>query len=252
MARALVCAVVLAVVVCAALAEECGECDRSTCPDVSACSSGIRRDSCNCCDVCGLLLGERCENITEGVVASYGPCGDDLVCLSREDTMKEESVCVCEENGFVCGSDNKTYDTPCHLLRESALHNPQLYVTERGPCKQAPVIKTPPSNAKRPLGGIMVLDCEAVGYPIPELYWLLHKDDGSTVKLPSDDSAIAVQVRGGPERFMVTGWVQIMRVDKTNTGSYACVATNSEGEAREVAKVTYFSRKEDEMSVNDL
>ncbi|XP_069959482.1 kazal-type serine protease inhibitor domain-containing protein 1 isoform X3 [Cherax quadricarinatus] len=47
-----------------------------------------------------------------------------------------------------------------------------------------------------------------------------------------DDSSFAVQVRGGPEPYMITGWVQIMRVTNENLGIYNCVATNSEGEAR--------------------
>lgn len=54
---------------------------------------------------------------------------------------------------------------------------------------------------------------------------------------PGDDLYVAVQVRGGPEPFMVTSWVQIVDLRPTDIGIYTCVATNSEGEARASAKV---------------
>ena len=52
-----------------------------------------------------------------------------------------------------------------------------------------------------------------------------------------DDSAVAVQVRGGPEKHMVTGWVQIMEVTKKTAGTYVCIASNSEGEDRKAATI---------------
>jgi len=54
---------------------------------------------------------------------------------------------------------------------------------------------------------------------------------------PGDDLYVAVQVRGGPEPFMVTSWVQIVDLRPSDTGIYTCIASNSEGEARASAKV---------------
>ena len=55
--------------------------------------------------------------------------------------------------------------------------------------------------------------------------------------IAGDDQYVAVQVRGGPEPLMVTTWVQIVNLRPSDTGTYTCVATNSEGEARASANV---------------
>lgn len=65
----------------------------------------------------------------------------------------------------------------------------------------------------------------------------LFISDMTLTNFPGDDLYVAVQVRGGPEPFMVTSWVQIVDLRPTDTGIYTCVATNSEGEARASAKV---------------
>lgn len=52
-----------------------------------------------------------------------------------------------------------------------------------------------------------------------------------------DDLYVAVQVRGGPESYMTTSWVQIVDLRPTDVGVYTCVAINSEGVARASAKV---------------
>jgi hypothetical protein len=59
----------------------------------------------------------------------------------------------------------------------------------------------------------------------------------SLMNLAGDDLYVAVQVRGGPEPYMVTSWVQIVDLRPTDIGIYTCVATNSEGEARASAEV---------------
>ena len=44
-------------------------------------------------------------------------------------------------------------------------------------------------------------------------------------------------MRGGPERFTITGWLQIMDVQKHHEGDYTCVAQNSQGMSRATARV---------------
>ena len=45
-------------------------------------------------------------------------------------------------------------------------------------------------------------------------------------------------MRGGPEPFMSTSWLQIMALDQEDVGTYICVATNSEGVSRAAAEVS--------------
>lgn len=46
-----------------------------------------------------------------------------------------------------------------------------------------------------------------------------------------DDTLIAIQTRGGPDRLTVTSWVQIMEFKPTHTGNYTCSGTNAAGTA---------------------
>nr|AYU97985.1 IGFBP-related protein 1 [Trichorhina tomentosa] len=212
--------------------EECKKCDRLECPLVTFCPSGVTQDECGCCDVCLQRLGEKCDYAPEGEVAKFvnGQCGEFLSC-------SKDSICECAEEGQVCGSDDVSYNSLCELMEETANDN-ELTVVDREPCRKGPVIKSPPKDASRPVESILVLDCEAVGFPVPTLTWELYRPDGSTIQLPSDDSLVAVQVRGGPEKHMVSGWVQIMKILPENIGIYTCIATNAQGIAKASAKVS--------------
>lgn len=48
---------------------------------------------------------------------------------------------------------------------------------------------------------------------------------------------IALQVRGGPEAFMVSSWVQILRVRATDAGVYSCTVVSKKGIVRAEATV---------------
>nr|AYU97984.1 IGFBP-related protein 1 [Atlantoscia floridana] len=218
--------------------EECEKCDRLECPLVTFCPTGVTQDKCGCCDICLQRLGEKCDYAPEGedvVKVVNGQCGEFLTCT-------KDGVCECAEEGQVCGSDDVTYNSLCEIMEKTAEDN-ALTVVDREPCRKGPLIKSPPKDASRPVESILVLDCEAVGYPVPVLTWELYRPDGSTVQLPSDDSLVAVQVRGGPEKHMVTGWVQIMKVLPENVGIYTCIATNSQGVAKASAKVSFSKGK---------
>ncbi|GLH13191.1 uncharacterized protein GBIM_17813 [Gryllus bimaculatus] len=76
------------------------------------------------------------------------------------------------------------------------------------------------------------------GYPTPNIIWEFKGEDGSFKVLPSDDLYVAVQMRGGPEPFMATSWVQIVDLRPSDSGTYTCVAGNSEGTARASATVS--------------
>ena len=54
----------------------------------------------------------------------------------------------------------------------------------------------------------------------------------TTCLLLDDDQSVSIQMRGGPEPLMVTGWAQIMSLDPDYIGIYHCIATNTEGQVK--------------------
>lgn len=108
----------------------------------------------------------------------------------------------------------------------------------------------------------LALSCEARGYPIPSLIWEFESAaNGRRIKLPGkfkkkikktliliyvmkscngiigDDQMIALQVRGGPEPYMVSSWIQILRVRSTDAGIYSCTVVSKKGIVRAEATV---------------
>ncbi|VDP06919.1 unnamed protein product [Soboliphyme baturini] len=93
--------------------EPCGRCDESAC-DTSPklCPSGMVRDRCDCCQVCGLNDGEECDvdvvNDQRGYFARkryspvHGRCGNHLKCIVQEPNEEVKRVtdsakCVCDD-----------------------------------------------------------------------------------------------------------------------------------------------------------
>jgi len=225
--------VLAVVVVVAAHQPNCPDCSSVTCPPEEDCPGAQAMDACGCCVMCKRSLGQRCDH---GANVEYGPCGDYLQCKRRGDLVgSREWTCQCSKSGEVCGSDGVTYATICHLTEKGG----NLTAMHDEPCPSKPVIRSPPASSSRRKGGILVLDCEAVGYPVPEIYWEQYKPTGETVMLPNDDPSVAVQTRGGPEPHMVTGWVQIMKVTDGSFGTYACNAKNKHGHVKATAVVEY-------------
>merc|ERR1719327_137672 len=225
---ACLCATVAAV---AAQQLTCGECDRSLCPPKEECPGTEAMDHCNCCVLCKRKLGERCDG---GQRVEYGPCGDYLKCEPRKDLVgSSEWTCQCSKKGEVCGSDGVTYPTVCHVTEKGG----NLTALYNDPCPSKPVIRSAPSPSSRRKGGILVLDCEAAGFPVPEIYWEQYKRSGESVLLPNDNPTVAVQTRGGPEPHMVTGWVQIMKVSEDSFGTYACNANTKHGHVKATAVI---------------
>ena len=136
----------------------------------------------------------------------------------------------------------------------------------------APVIMSSPENSYGPLGANLTLDCEARGYPAPTITWQFVSTEGKTISLPSrlilwstshdliltqdvifistffffegDDQHVAIQMRGGPEPLMVTGWMQIMSLDPSYIGTYHCIATNALGQVYSMATVGVYKNEE--------
>ena len=168
----------------------------------------------------------------------------------------------------MCGNDGLTYTSPCALNEESVRrdgspHLPQLNMAYWGPCVEPPTIISPPSDTYGPMGANLTLDCEARGFPAPIITWQYENVDGNTIYLPSDDQAriveqneliiiskyqclqdISIQMRGGPDINMVTGWAQILSLSPDYSGVYHCIAENVEGKVHARAVVGVYRKEE--------
>uniref|UniRef100_T1IJ70 Insulin-like growth factor-binding protein-related protein 1 n=1 Tax=Strigamia maritima TaxID=126957 RepID=T1IJ70_STRMM len=234
--------VVAGLAVHSALAADCGPCDVSECPPPNDCLAGLVKDACGCCFVCARREGERCDHRSLKLPEnfSYGRCGDQLECRLREDLKDKdapEAICYCKQNDVVCGSNGKTYYNMCQLMEDAYRKRDGLKVNTRGPCRSVPWIVSGPDDVTQKKGSNVALSCEAMGFPIPSIEWHITGSDGVTVAMPSDDQHVAVQARGGPEQFEITGWLQLLDINEHNDGTYYCVAKNSEGEIRASARV---------------
>jgi len=245
----------LACVVCLATRSPCKPCKSENCASPSQCLAGYATDRCGCCQICARTENELCDTSPEE--GRFGICGENLECKARRDFQDAEvgaspsgepsgggeNVCVCRESKMVCSNEGTTYPTICALNEESISrgtpdkYNPELSMEYWGPCMEAPVIMSPPEDSYGPLGANLTLDCEARGFPAPTITWQFLSTEGKTISLPSDDQSVSIQMRGGPEPLMVTGWMQIMALDPSYIGVYHCIASNSEGQAFSRASV---------------
>jgi len=55
--------------------------------------------------------------------------------------------------------------------------------------------------------------------------------------LAGDDLHISVNLRGGPSKWHITGWLQIVNLEKSHEGDYTCVAQNEFGLTRAAARI---------------
>jgi len=231
-------------------ATPCEPCKSELCATpISNCPAGYTTDRCGCCQICARTENELCDQSPEE--DRYGMCGENLDCVSRKEDGgdPEEFVCKCREVKMVCSNEDTTYNTICALNEESIKrgspdkYSPQLSMLYWGPCKESPVIMSPPEDSYGPLGANLTLDCEARGFPAPTITWQFLSTDGKTISLPSDDQSVSIQMRGGPEPLMVTGWMQIMSLDPSYIGDYHCIASNSEGKAFSKASVGVYKNE---------
>ncbi|NWZ71395.1 KAZD1 protein, partial [Acrocephalus arundinaceus] len=98
----------------------------------------------------------------------------------------------------------------------------------KAPCRffAAPIISMPPQDAQNYTGSDVIFGCEVLAYPVPQLEW---KKKGNKMFLPGDDTHVSVQARGGPQKYGVTGWLQIQGLKKSDEGIYICHTKNKHG-----------------------
>ncbi|XP_060757131.1 insulin-like growth factor-binding protein 7 [Neoarius graeffei] len=219
----------------------CGPCDLSSCAALRPAGCPFRvMDACGCCQLCAAGPGEPCGG--RGAVVKR--CGSGLECVKaqQEDKKKlkkksELGVCVCKNGDYeVCGSDGAEYRSVCELRAASAAAESQgrtgIKVHNKGKCAKAPVIVTGPGQVWNVTGAQVYLSCEAIGVPTPVLSWRKISDNNKKSQLlPGDQENLAIQMRGGPEKHEVTGWVLIFPLTKDAAGTYECYVSNPKGEA---------------------
>uniref|UniRef100_A0A4Q8K4H7 U23-Liphistoxin-Lth1a_1 n=1 Tax=Liphistius thaleban TaxID=1905330 RepID=A0A4Q8K4H7_9ARAC len=230
--------------------KKCGECDPLACRPPKDCLAGMVKDSCGCCFECARREGESCddENLPPLYMNEHhGQCGENLECKPRTDLPPGdplEAVCVCLRTDLLCGSDGKTYQNECQLTEARYRQRDGLRAMHRGPCKAAPKIASPPENVSNKTGGNVAMVCEATGWPIPSMEWRVDRGDGDTVPLPTDDPKIAVQSRGGPSKYEITSWLQLLNISPRDDATYWCIAKNEEGEASAAARLFVIDQTE--------
>ncbi|XP_030843085.1 agrin isoform X4 [Strongylocentrotus purpuratus] len=143
----------------------CESCETTNCSHGSFCQMTPDGPTCTCSDHCqtinlpvcgsdGETYASECKlnvmacnarkNIT---VVSYGACEDcvGVTCeTERFNQVCYQGMCVCQEScpmsrsdeDMVCGSDQVTYDTVCHLKMSACQAESNLTVEYYGPCDE--------------------------------------------------------------------------------------------------------------------
>ncbi|XP_029887154.1 kazal-type serine protease inhibitor domain-containing protein 1 isoform X2 [Aquila chrysaetos chrysaetos] len=221
--------------------EGCVECRPEECPAPRGCLAGTVRDACDCCWECANLEGQICD--LDNTNHFYGKCGEHLECRLDAGDLRHGEVpepqCACLSHLALCGSDGKTYAQICRFLEVARAHpDANLTVDHEGPCESEPQITSPPYDTWNITGQDVIFGCEVFAYPMASIEW---RKDGMEMLLPGDDPHISVQFRGGPQKYEVTGWLQIQGVRVTDEGTYRCFARNRVGEVVALASLTVFT-----------
>ncbi|XP_043830809.1 insulin-like growth factor-binding protein-like 1 [Dromiciops gliroides] len=234
---------------------ECGQCVPESCEPVRCKAPELSvRDDCGCCEQCLGAEGELCGGRAGAGRRRQARCGPGLVCVSQsrevlgaaasQEPLPEElegtGLCVCKEDGAVCGSDGRSYQSVCALHLHSWISvragHERVHKAHDGECKLAPVIVMPPKKIHNVTGAQVYLSCEVKAVPTPVITWRKITESPKGVKLleelPRDRVNMAVQVRGGPSKHESTGWVLINPLTKEDEGVYQCHATNMVGETQ--------------------
>ncbi|KAL5009396.1 hypothetical protein ScPMuIL_014977 [Solemya velum] len=122
---------------------QCGKCQIKKCADLRFCTGQVVKDHCNCCSVCSSDLyqphprhppvkkkGNACEEVR---------CPRLKVCMEN---MQGLPLCMCpsiyicrRRTKKVCGNDDKTYDSRCHMRVAACDMGKRVKLLYKGPCR---------------------------------------------------------------------------------------------------------------------
>ncbi|CAF3885125.1 unnamed protein product [Rotaria sordida] len=121
---------------------------------------------------------------------------------------------------------------------------PIIKVFKRKPCDSVPEITLPPVSVSNKTKTNVFLTCEVAGVPLPVVEWVYRSSAGKQIVYPTDDDRVSTLVRGGPNAHVVTSWLQIQSLQRSDEGTYTCVASNTLGKVEKSCTVTVENGRE--------
>lgn len=129
----------------------------------------------------------------------------------------------------------------------SVLNGDLVYLS----CSAVPQIISPPEDITNNTGSSVAFSCEVKGWPLPTVEWRLlaitesGNEEKWTTLTPDGERIWVHTLSDGPSNYETTSWLQMIGLKREHSGLYACVASNSEGEARATAYLTIGNFKRD-------
>lgn len=96
-----------------------------------------------------------------------------------------------------------------------------------------------PSDVVLRSGDRALLHCQFASQPVPKIDWRRKGSLQSSTQpaIPGDDVRFVVHEHGGPEKFMVTTWLDILDVSLDDAAMYECRGSNMYGTTTGTASI---------------
>ncbi|XP_064601765.1 agrin-like [Liolophura sinensis] len=123
---------------------QCGECDEEACPTLQYCVAMVVKDHCGCCNVCSTDVYQPSVR-HDSPTKKDSPC-DSVNCPKYKicmENMQGLPLCTCpsvyscrRRRKEVCGTDNLTYHSRCHLRIAACNLGKRLKVRHKDACTE--------------------------------------------------------------------------------------------------------------------
>ncbi|XP_071080475.1 insulin-like growth factor-binding protein-related protein 1 [Haliotis cracherodii] len=116
---------------------KCGKCDESRCPILHYCVGDVVKDHCGCCAVCSSDVYQPTKK--KNGACEQVKCPKFKVCVENMQglplcTCPSDYICRSRRQREVCGTDNITYTSRCHLRIAACNIGKRIRVSHKGPC----------------------------------------------------------------------------------------------------------------------